>query len=277
MDADMVTEDNNIAEIDAQEVDLEISIDEQFAQIFDDLLVLDYSHSFELLELEKRLYVLLRNNPEHLVGLVILMQVQIMLGNRAKAKAIAYKIWEKGGTMIPAAEFMYISNLINIGLLEMASVLLKPKFEHLQDKINFYYPSMLKFSIMTGNLNLLEKIVANVDDNIDVRHLSDLIICYKELKYADHFKNIQRMVIEEAKELICSYETLFFVDRNFTDVEILLYTAGDAYERYGLKQKIDNKINAYFINSNEKKLNNIVISVHDIKEHWSLASEERQE
>lgn len=269
MDVDMVDEDNNI-----EEIDDEISIDEQFAQIFDDLLILDYSNIAKIQNLEKSLYTLLRNNPEHLVGLIILMQVQIMLGNRAKAKAIAYKIWEKGGDLIPAADFMYINNLINIGLLEMASVLLKTKFENLVNNINFYYPVMLKFSIMTGNLNLLEKVIANANKSINTRDIENLVISYKTLKYADNFKNIQRIVIEEAKESLCSYETLFFNDRNFTDVEILLYTAGDAYDRYGLKQKIDNKVNAYFSSANQKKINNIVISVLDIKEHWSLASEE---
>lgn len=139
-----------------------------FPTIYRLLVKLDYRQQDEIQDLERQLYLLLKENPENINGLIILMQEQIMRGEHQKAKSLAYKIWDLGGEMSPALEALFISNLINLGLTDMAGILLKPKFDALNTYIKIFYPQLLKYAIATGNLNYIERI-AVLDSNFETK------------------------------------------------------------------------------------------------------------
>ena len=166
----------------------------------------DYSRTAEIMEVEKQIYAVLKQNPENVNGLIVLMQEQIMLANHQRAKALAYKIWEIGGHLTVETENLYIQNLINIGLIEMAGVLLKTRFDNIGENIFSFYPVMLKYAIASGDAFLIEKINAADLAAPSRQMLVDFLNVNRQLNYTEHFSNLQKQLYERNKDIMLSYE-----------------------------------------------------------------------
>lgn len=251
-------------------------LDSKFSEIFDKMLNLDYSRFDEIKSIETEIYAGLQKSPDNLDGLIILMNNQIMQGNRTKAQAIAYKIWEMGGSLSTLAELLYINNLLDIGLLEMASVMLKTRFEEIHNSIADFFPVMQKFALMTGNIALLDKINAckEVEGTEDMQEICGL---YKELKCSEHLKNAQKIIIENLKDNLCSYEYAFYDDRGFTEIEITAYVNLDTAQSAKLEEVIEQKLTAYWTSSGQKRLNNIGLRVESIRNHPAIIPNQENE
>lgn len=52
---------------------------------------------------------------------------------------------------------MYLDDLINLGMLEMSMLLIKPHFENLEEDIEVFPLEMIKFALITGSIPLLKK------------------------------------------------------------------------------------------------------------------------
>ena len=80
-------------------------------QVFEDLLyelfALPFSHTAEIKTVEQKIMAELQKHPADICGLISLMFACIMQGNRSKAKELAYKIWEIGGTLPPFFELVF--------------------------------------------------------------------------------------------------------------------------------------------------------------------------
>lgn len=216
---------------------------------------------------EQQVYALLKTNPQDVDGLVTFLRIQLMLGNHQKAKSIAYRIWEIGGSLKNISEKSFINDLINLGLLEMASILLKPYFETMAASIKEYGALFLKYAIASGNLNVMEKITLLLPEGATRRAMADFIGVYKFLNYGEAFKNMQRMVIENVKDTLCAYEYILYMDRGFTDMEIILYVGNETTDLAHLKQIIDLQTASACSAKGVKKLNNLGYVVKSIKEY----------
>ncbi len=243
-----------------------------FPTIYRLLVKLDYRQQDEIQDLERQLYLLLKENPENINGLIILMQEQIMRGEHQKAKSLAYKIWDLGGEMSPALEALFISNLINLGLTDMAGILLKPKFDALNTYIKIFYPQLLKYAIATGNLNYIERI-AVLDSNFETKKaLQNFVNMFKYMDAADHFKALQQSLLAIIKDVLLSYDHQIYTDRGFTDVVITVYTGEEAGDLPALNNKLEMQITAYCAAKGLPRFNNLSYAVRPIKEHPSLLS-----
>ena len=163
--------------------------------------------------------------------------------------------------MSPALEALFISNLINLGLTDMAGILLKPKFDALNTYIKIFYPQLLKYAIATGNLNYIERI-AVLDSNFETKKaLQDFVNMFKYMDAADHIKNV-----------VLSYDHQIYTDRGFTDVVITVYTGEEAGDLPALNNKLEMQITAYCAAKGLPRFNNLSYAVRPIKEHPSLLS-----
>lgn len=95
--------------------------------LLSELFRLNYEQQSRITAVEQKIYAALNKAPQQLEGLITLMFAHIMLGNRSKAKSMAHKIWEIGGSLAPFFEQVYIQNLLNLGLIDMAKILLSPR------------------------------------------------------------------------------------------------------------------------------------------------------
>ncbi len=248
--------------------------EELFKPFMDELFAIDYGDHDAIIVVEQKIYNTLQQNPSQIEGLITLMLAQTMLGNRDKAKALANKIWEIGGELPHFFELIFVANLLNLGLLDMASVLLKPRFEKLLENAGYFYPVMIKFALMTGNIFLLQRLEA-FPDSEDDRLLFELADAYEEGKFADQFKNIQKLVLENAGNFLCAYEYNLYDDRGFPEIEIELYVNLDNSSCDQLEKVLLNKIDAFWRSTGNESLNNYNVSVLNIKAH-SAWDEEKE-
>lgn len=250
----------------------EIAPEYNFIGLFEELMHLRYHQTPQIIEVEKLLYQELENNPDNLVGLVVMLQCQIMLGNASKAKSLAHKIWSIGGEISPLIESTYLNCLLNLGMLDMAMVLLKPHIANLAEDAEAFAAVIAKFAVMTGNLSLLEKLIASPVGALYIG-FSDFIEAYKTLNYAEHFKNVQKILFDNLKDSLCSYEYQLYFDRGFTDLEAVIYTTCPAMECADKAKELNQKIDGYFLSQQAKRLHNYSFKLYNILEHPALLSE----
>ncbi len=243
-----------------------LTAEDLFEPLLDELFALDYGDRDAIIVTEQKIYNALQQNPAQIEGLITLMLAQTMLGNRDKAKALANKIWEIGGELPRFFELIFVANLLNLGLLDMAAVLLKPRFEKLLENAGYFYPVLVKFALMTGNIALLQRLEAFPDSDDD-RILFALADVYEEGKFTGQFKDIQKLVLENAGNFLCAYEYNLYDDRDFPEIEIELYTNLDNSSCERLEKVLLTKIDAYWRSTGNEPLNNISVSVLNIKTH----------
>lgn len=248
------------------------------SSVFEDLLyemfALPFSSSTDIAALELKVYAELQKKPADICGLIALMFVSIMSGNRNKAKELAYKIWEIGGELPKFFELIYIENLLSLGLLDMATILLKPRFEQLRENIEDFYPVLSKFAVMTGNIGLLDRLQAFPEASADDRLLFDFADIYKEAGCQAQFKDIQKLLLEHSGDYLNAYEYNLYDDRGFAELEIVLYAGFDDAFCLKMQSDIENKIEAYWRSIGKPRLYNHSVSVRNIRQHESWLAED---
>ena len=245
-----------------------------FESLLEQLFLLNYNQSAEIMKIEQQIYAKMQINPNNIEGLITMMFEQNMLGNRSKSKALANKIWDIGGNISPYFEQIYIENLLNLGLVEMASILLKPRFEKLKENADEFYPVLAKFSVMTGNINLLERLSDIPEVYDDDELLFQFADVFRIGVYQEQFKNIQKLILENSADYLCSYEYNLYDDRGFPELEIELYVNFDDNFCSKIEDSLNAKIEAFWISSGRKPLRNISVVVKNIKTHESWYGEE---
>jgi len=244
--------------------------------LLDELFALNYIQVQEILEVERKIYTELQQKPNNLSGLITLMYCQVMLGNKEKAKTLATRIWEIGGDLDSFFEFVYVENLLNLGMLDMALVLLRPRIENLRDNLDLFYPSLTKFAVMTGNLSLLKRIGEYPDVPEEDEILFELADIYGEAQYAPVFKGIMKLILENMTEHQCSYEYELYDDRGFPEMMIVIYVNNDKAFCARLEASLEDKISALWTSMGQEQMNNIGVEVVPIQEHegWNTDNEE---
>ncbi len=239
---------------------------ETWGGILENLLRTPYRDTAAIMKTEAQIYAALQRRQDDVEGLITLMFEQIMLGNRTKAKALAYKIWEIGGELNPVFEEIFTENLLNLGMLDMAAILLKSRFDNLSLNIAGFYPVLAKFALMSGDLSQLLRLQPYTEAGDDAV-LYDLAEVYKQAGNSEQFKNISRLVLEQISEYLCSYEYDLYDDRGFPEIEIILYINFEEAFCRRLEDGINTKIGAYWQSSGYPALDNFSVRVENIKNH----------
>ena len=245
-----------------------IDENEVWEDLLDELFALNYNQTDEIFNIQPRISQQLQSAPDNISGLITLMYSEVMLGNRQSAIELAEKIWEIGGDLDEFFEFVYVENLLNLGLLDRASILLKPRFEDLRNSIDLFYPSLTKFAVMTGNISLISRIADYAefveDEDADLFELANT---YIETNNIPTFKNIMRLILENSIDNLCSYEYTLYHDRGFPEIEIALYYNADAALISQQEENVNKKITALWNSQGLKPLDNITVSILPITEH----------
>jgi len=236
-----------------------------FSTIHEQLQYLPCHRADMLQNTEREIYSVLEKNPDNVYGLIVLLKNQQMQGKNEKARMLAHKIWSIGGDITPYQEYCYIELLLSLGMLDMALTMLQPRFAHLADNIDMFAPQMIRFAILTGNLPLLSQIVTVHNDGY--QHLfAELISAYQELEYAEHFKNMQKLIAETLRDHRLGFEYKLYFDRGFTDLSVVYYTDIPAPSCAMATQDLNRKIDAYHTSAGVKRLYNYEVILRNIAE-----------
>lgn len=247
-----------------------------YEDILDRAFSIPFKQTSDFVALEQELYSVVNQNSPHICGLIAMMFLDIAQGKRESAKELAYRIWEIGGELPSFFEITYIENLLNLGLVEMASVLVKPRFEALRENIEDFYSVLSMFAVQTGSLSLLNRLSAFNEYAKEDALLYEFSQVFQEAGCVSQFKDIQKLVLENIKEDICAYEYNLYDDRGFADLEIVLYIAQDDISCLRIQNSIDRKIEAYWLSSGKERLYNLSVVVSNIKDHDSWIADETE-
>ncbi len=243
--------------------------EDQVLFLYTQLMNLPFSETETIMQIEQSLYQEHNANPQDRLAIIGLLQAEIMLGNRKKAQSFAYLLWDMGEGISLAEELLYINNLIDLGLLDMASELLKPRFENLSQNIENFFAIMLKFSIMSGNIYWLENLLKNPHAPYQEVEYGQIISHYKNYGYVEHFKNIMKIIQEKLKGKLCACEYNITGSKN-KDLEIFLYLGQDINEIEEIQKTVQEAINSYNKTVGIEKISNFNWTLYPIAEHFPM-------
>lgn len=230
----------------------------------------DCSKKNIIFEIEKQAYEVLRNNPNDLSALLIVAITQAMLGNNQKAQAVVMRIWERKPVFAVKEEVAYINLMLNVAMLDMASVVLKDKIENMDESIEEYKDVMMKFALLTGNISLIDRITDYTPEGDILDELYDFAETYREEKYEQHYKTMQKIIVDGTKNVVCAYEFEIYTDRGFTDLEMVVYVNHDIDDVDVLFDEMESRVDKYFAALKEERIFNLTYTYAKIDRHPSF-------
>ena len=228
---------------------------------------LDYSDKDKILYLEQQLYNLLQQNPEDCNLLALLMHEQIMNNRGQRARSIAYKIWDLGGEIAPEIEKMYIDDLINLGLSDMAGTALSWYIGEIENSVRSYGDILVKYAVFVGNMSLLERILAYMPD--DKRHntLRDWIELNEEVHASNHIAPVMRRILENVSDAMLGFSFNVYTDRDVPDIEFVFYVDDSITNYTELKETIYIQISTYCAAHKIVDLRNLNVAFYPLIKH----------
>ncbi len=229
-----------------------------------------YSNITEILRINTDVDKMITQYQNVTALLILRTHLAIMSSQEQKARACANHVWEIGGTIDTDFEKMYLNDLMSLGLIDMAGILLKRRLENIEDNIKNFALEMLKFAIITGNSKLIKKITQyDYGRTISVA-LSSFADVYQQNNYDDHFKQIQAITLNLFGKEMCGYDFNVYNDRGFTDLEIIIYFSNYNTEIYKFLPLLESKISGYFLTSGAKRINNLSFAIKHIKNYPTI-------
>jgi len=239
----------------------------QIDALYSKIKTLKYDDTNGILYLTSEVEKLSSRYKENTELLILMTRMQIYNSQEQRARAIANRVWQFGGNIRVQYEKMYLRDLINLGLVDMAAILLRSRFADLPANIGIFSLEMINFALITGNIPLLKKIIAERPDNRLFAAMKQFADTYEYNRYNRHFANIQKIVLESVGDMMCGYDFNYYTDRGFTDVEIALYFSNYDFNLPQYKMLINNKIDGYFLTADSKRIYNLNFVFRKIKDH----------
>ena len=228
---------------------------------------LEYKNEEGITYVESQIYDMLKELPEDVNLLVLLLHMQIMQGRQERAKSIAYKVWEIGGEANEKIEKMYIDDLLNIGLSDMAGAALAPHIANLETSIFSYEHILLKYAVFSGNMNLLERLLAYLPDGGKYDILRNWLILNDECEATTHIQFIMDRLIEKIKENILGFSYNLFFDREFPEVEFVFYVDDTIKNYESLREQMHLQISSYCSAHKIDDLINLSVVIYPLQRH----------
>ena len=230
---------------------------------------LEYSDIDNINYLEQQLYAQLQNNQADIDLLVLMMHQQIMKGRGQRARSIAYKIWEMGGEMRLSSEQIFVNDLMNLGLSDMAGAALAAYIADLENNMANYGNLLLKYAVYSGNMTLLGKILNYFPESKNKIVLQDWIQLNEDYDVTKHIPAILNRIIEKVQDSMLGFSYNLFYDREIPDIEFIFYV-DDSIKNYKETSNILNmQIATYCAAHKIEDLINLNSVVYPITKHLS--------
>lgn len=224
-----------------------------------------------ILALEQEIYEGIKQKPDNVNYRILLLYIQLMQGNRERAKALSYAVWEEGGATEYDIRLLYARCLTGLGLLEMAKMLLLPQLASMSE-ISFEEGlPFIEYALAAGDEVLLGQAAALLKDENIYMALHSFNDFYKSRSYWPHYRKFQEIIFEALKDTLCRYICRIENDRGFTDIIAEFYLTLSEEECAELEDEINQKIIDYCAAQEIKKYYNYTISLKNVKSLPALA------
>lgn len=234
---------------------------------------LEYSDADNINYLEQQLYTQLENNQSDIDLLVLMMHQQIMKGRGQRARSMAYKIWEMGGQMRLSSEQIFMDDLMNLGLSDMAGAAIAPYLADLENNMANYGKILLKYAVYSGNMILLDKVLEYFPENKNKIILKDWIQLNEDYSVTKHTPKILARIIEKVQDSMLGFSYNLFNDREIPDVEFIFYVDDSIKNYEEMKNLLNMQIAAYCAANKIEDLVNLSSVVYPISKHHADVSQ----
>ena len=201
-------------------------LNQQVHSLYRQVKNLHCNNTTEIMKTGATVDKMLMQYRENVELLILQVHLEILNSREQRARAVAARVWELGGNISAVFEKMYLDDLINLGLLEMAMLLIKPHFENINEDIRVFPLEMVKFALITGSIPLLRKIIAAAKDAPLFDALNQFSDAYRLNNYEEHFKNIQKIVMETFGKEICAYDYNIYTEVAAIQIDFFADVAG---------------------------------------------------
>lgn len=231
---------------------------------------LEYTDEEGILYLEQQLYNLLQKTPNDVNLLVLLLHEQIMHNRGRRARTIAYKIWENGGDLSVVSEQIYIDDLMNLGLSDMAGAALAPYIADINSSIKTHQNLLVKYAVYSGSMPLLSKLLDYLPDTREYNILRDWIVLNRDFGVSNHIPGIMERLIDKVQENMLGFSFNLYNDREFPDVEFVFYVDDGITNYDETKQLLNTQIATYCASHKIEDLINLSVVLYPISRQKKL-------
>lgn len=172
------------------------------------LIRLEFSDKASLLAFEQDLYRAFKLFPNNGAYSILMLQIQLMLGNLERARSLAYRIWEQGGDIPSQIKLLFLQNLLSLNLPEMAQEL---AYSFLQDidnlPIELYLP-LLNFGFAFQDKDVLEILAARIEDKEEGPLWTIIDFCAQH-NYWPVLKAFHKVIFQTLSLCLADYRVFF--------------------------------------------------------------------
>ena len=238
-----------------------------YKNVFEYIQTLEYKNEEGIQFLEQQLYNLLQKQPEDINLLSLLLHEQIMHNRGTRARSIAYKIWESGGSLDADLEQMYIDDLMNLCLPDMAGAALAPYIADLENSLVNYGNLIVKYAVLSGNMALLERLLVYLPETKENNILRNWLSLSQELHADNHIPQIMTNILNNVREALMGFSYNLFMDRNFPDIEFVFYVDESITDYTEMREKIHLQISSYCAAHKFQELENLSVVLYPLTRH----------
>ena len=232
--------------------------------IIKNLATYSYSQIFDIAPAERDLLGMHIQYPNLVEPLIGLLFCSVMLGKKQQAKEYALKIWNLGASLNDSLEMLYSDMLINIGEFEKAATLISARMDDMENNLNLFYMTVIKYALYTGELYILNNLA-----NYPEVYITDTNLFYFAQRHFEGmpntlYKGVLQIIYDTLGDLLCTTEYMKYADGG---IQFCLYTSADVIENNKLHKILTDKINAYYTSMHEKVNQEIHFTIENINLH----------
>lgn len=191
------------------------------------LIELDFADKNAAFALEQDLYQALKKFPEQGAYSILLLQVQLILGNVERARSLAYTIWEQGGELPISIQLLYLQHLTSLHLFEMAKEIASSFVEMIDDLPVAFYVPLLNFSLAFQDYETLEILAARIEEDGE-GPLSSFIAFCNQQNYWNEVKAFHDIAFQNVLSLLVDYHISFDMSKGYGVVTVVFTLTDEA-------------------------------------------------
>ncbi len=242
----------------------DIEAKEKVLEIIKQLITFSYSQIFDISPLERDLSIIHMNNPNIAEPLIGMMFCAIMLGKKDQAIDCGNKAWNIKNNLPDNIEMLYADCLINVGEFEKARILISAKMDNLEENLDLFFNTVVKYALYTGELYILDNLAKYPEIYMSEPLLFDFAKKYYTGINNKHYHAILKIINDTVGKSVCSVEYLLHNDGN---IQLCLYTSSSIEENNKNQDIIFEKIDGYYLSMQEKIKREIFIRLDNINIH----------
>ena len=217
-------------------------------------------------KVESDLYVCLQQFDNKAEYLILMAEVQLLLGKVERALAFAYKIWENGGELSLPFRLLYGHILSVLNLKDMAQEIFNPVLDDISSLNEKFFAPLINFAFAHGRRELLLLVAAHASQDV-FEAVQNFVAFYDAQKFWKAFAAFQQIIFAKCAHNLLDFEVSLDMRKSYCVVNIHLFVNANALT---LQDAINADVDDYCVKNNLINYDNLYINVSAKAQHKPL-------